>query len=195
MRTWKCAAIAAAFIMAAGCIPVMAGEVSGDVTFRLRLTHTSTNPMSTASETLPTLVQQTITNVAAGVNASNAMNQIWYTSRTLAGSGMDDLDLCGGITDSFGVVVNMAHVRVMAVQTSSTNAGSIGVGGAAANGLTSLLDSTNSYVKIPANGLVLWYCGTATAYSNAAASTDTLRITNMTANPATYSIYLGGTDK
>lgn len=166
----------------------LAGGVTGDVMLRLNLVHTSTNALSTASETLPTVIYDRITN---GVS-SNAMNQIYYTSRTLAANATDSLDLCGGVTDSFGIAATMTHMRLLLIGGGATNAGNIAVGGLAANPISVLFGNTNDWAKVAPGAWLMWYCPTALAYSNTASVADTLMISNTAASVGTYSIYVGG---
>ena len=175
-------------LLATGALAIGA-TVSGQLTVSLSLLHQSTNALSTAKETLPSsFINQTF---ATG-SGSNQINQIWYGSRTIAASGVDNIDIAGGITDSFGTVVSMMHVRFIAISATATNSGDIAVGGPVSNGVTIYFGTTNDTVRIPPAGALLWFCATTSAWSNAVGSADVLQITNRSASIAGYNIYFGG---
>lgn len=169
-------------------VSAWAGNVNGSISLSLGLSHTATNGISAASESLPSLISQAF---STGVT-TNKMNHIYYTENTLAAGASNYLDIVGGLTDSFGQTANFARLRFMAVVANSTNIGDIGVGGPAPNGATRFFGSSNDCVRIPPGGIMFWYCPTANAYSNTAGTADILEMTNFSASVSTYKIYLGG---
>lgn len=168
-----------------------AGSVSGSIRLDLNMTHTATSTLSTAFETLPVLVSDVYTTGSS----TNQLNQVWYGRLTIPTNSWTTLDICGGITDSFGQVATMTRLRFFAVQAFSNNSDCIGVGGPVAAGVTSFLLATNNTVKLWPGETFSLTCPTATALTNVAGVSDVIGFTNFSASVgATCDVYILGSN-
>lgn len=162
-----------------------AGNVSGTATINLGMTHRATN--SAASEPLPRFAQDTW----AGGYTNLQMNQWISKSYVLTTGSFLNVDICGGVTDSFGTVANFKHTRIFAVEAASSNTAALGVFGPAAFGLTAFTATTNDRVLVTPGATFLLYNPQYQAYTNTDGATDVLQITNY-GGMAYFDLHIGG---
>ena len=167
-------------------IASFADTFEGSLVVSPQWTHSKEVGVSTVSETFGLLLRQSHTT---GTNV-NQMTDVVVLSRTLAGSTNETFNLAGGVTNSFGDVVNFREVRFLAVRSSSANNPTIEIGGASENQFASWLGDSSDKVKVAPSGLLLM-----TAPLTGFSSTNgNLQVTNTGTNSASYLLYIGGVE-
>lgn len=134
-------------------------------------------------------------SLADGVAAGQA-NLMWFDSGTLAASANVDLDLAGGLTDSFGNSLTYVKVKALAVTASSGNTNNVIVGGATSNAWATIFgDATDKLVVRPGGGFGISVgSGDLNAYAVTAATGDLLRVANSgSGTSVSYQIAIIGT--
>jgi len=158
---------------------------SGTTLVRPRWVHTKT-AATTATETFGNLYEWTFTSG----HTTNQMDQLWTDQRTLTNAATETLDLAGGITNTFGTVLTMAEVRLIAVGSASANTDTIILGNAASNEFDSWLGGTNQTLIVRPGGFFFLAAPDVTAYT--VSTNGNLKISNGGTNSVTYDIYIGG---
>jgi len=125
----------------------------------------------------------------SGTNA-NQMTDIWERTLTISGSGTNEIDLAGGVTNSFGDVLTFSRISMMAVAASSTNGSYVSVGGSASEAFASWLGDPTDVVTVRPGGLLFVAAPDVTGY--AVGTNSLLRITNQSTNTASVTVTLGG---
>ena len=112
--------------------------------------------------------------------------------RTLGATTGEDLDLAGGVNNSFGTALTFARVKLLCVLADSGNNGLIQVGGAAATQFVNWVAHSSDIVNVRADGMLLLVARDATGYAVTGGTGDLLKIYNSGAAGATYTILVGG---
>lgn len=87
---------------------------------------------------------------------SNTQNRVFADQRTLTATS-ETLDLYGGLTDAFGVVINFVEVRGIYIKNTATAAASVLiVGNGAAPAFAGLVGAAAHTIKVGPSGLFLW---------------------------------------
>lgn len=164
-----------------------AGKVSGRIALGLNMTYTGTNSaIVNPSEVWPRVIDQ-IVKTGTGKNQFNQMRQ---ARTTLSANQSLELDLSGGLTDSFGNTINLTKLKLLCVKVvASTNALSIGVGGAATNQLN-LFNGTNDILNLAVEQTYFMYDPIGITVLDGIS--DLLGITNHTAFSTTFDIFIAG---
>jgi len=130
-----------------------------------------------------------------GTGAGQA-DRLYVKTATLAASATADLDLAGGVTDSFGATMTFAKVGLLYVEAKVGNTNNILLGGAAATQWASWLGDVSDKVVVRPGGFIMLGCGQAdaTRYAVGAGASDLLRVGNSGAGTAvTYTMLIAGT--
>jgi hypothetical protein len=148
----------------------MAETFSGNIKFSLSGTFASDNDLST--------VQQAINyakafNLTSGTGADQA-NMIFMDQRTIGGSA-DDLDLYGGLTNSFGTTINFSVVKGIIVYAASGNSGNVTLGGDGSAVVNWVGDASDTVVVKP-GGLFALVDPSAGGYAVTNSSADVLQV-------------------
>lgn len=154
-------------------------DFSGRLSVSPDWAHSKTSGVSTVQERFSRILDQTHTY---GTNAGQ-MTAVIQLSGTLTNGQTTAVALTTGVTDSFGDTIVFSRLSVLACRASASNLGSIRLGTASTNWLS----STNTVAIIPPGGLVLLTAPDATGYSASA-----LSISNASTNPAAYTLTVGG---
>lgn len=126
--------------------------------------------------------------------AANQADRVFTDDRTLAASTNDDLDLAGGVTNSFGTTITFAKVKAIFVTSKLTNTTDLTIGGAPANGFIGPFGAATHTIKIPpGGGMMIAGPGLAGVGTVTAATADLLRIANGAGAAADYSVVIIGT--
>jgi hypothetical protein len=132
--------------------------------------------------------------LADGTGADQA-DKVWHDSRALAAAANDDFDLNALANTIFGstVTINFAKVKAILIVNLATTAGDdLTVGGAASQEWTAWVGTAGDKVRVPADSCLL-ICNKKTGWTVTGGASDTLRISNVGANPITYRIAVLGT--
>ena len=133
-----------------------------------------------------------VDTLASGTGVDSA-DLLWHDVRTLAGSATEDLDIAGGITDSFGAAVTFARVRGLIISNQTTSAGIIlEVGGAASNEWYAWAGAAGDKAKVGPDGVLYLWNPSAAGVAVTAGSADTLKIANTGGSTVTYQIVIIG---
>lgn len=124
----------------------------------------------------------------------NSQNRVFSDTRSLS-STSETLDLYGGLTDAFGVVINFVEVRGIYIKNTSTVAAATLLVGAGSNpSFAGLFGATGDIIKVPASGVFLWMApldGGGLTVTNTTA--DGLKIDSPSAT-VTYHLLIWGAD-
>jgi hypothetical protein len=163
--------------------------VSGQVIVKFDLQQTNVLDLATATVPISFTKTWTFTDGAG----ANQVDQVWSDTRTLSASATEDLDLAGVLTNSFGVTVSFARVKVLWVAPASGNTNNVQVGGAAAAQFVNWVANSSDIVNVRPNGGFLLVAPDATGYAVTATTADLLKFANSAAGTGvTYDIVIIG---
>ncbi len=124
---------------------------------------------------------------------ANQADTVFTSTRTLAASANESLDLAGSLTDAFGVAANFAEVVAILVVAAAANTNDVVIGGAASNGFITPFGSATDTVKVKPGGFFLIVAPKDPAYAVTATTGDLLKIANSAGGAAvTYDIVIIG---
>ena len=127
--------------------------------------------------------------------ADDQADKVWHDSRTLAAATNDDLDLTALTNSIFGstVTISFAKIKAILIINLATTAGDdLTIGGAAAQEWTAWVGAAGDKARVPADSCLL-ISNKKTGWTVTDGASDTLRITNIGANPVSYKIAVLGT--
>jgi hypothetical protein len=134
------------------------------------------------------------TDLASGIGAGNA-DRIWHDQRSIAASGVDDIDLAGVLTDALGAGVTMARVKAIIIKAADGNTNNLIVGNTTSNGFISWVGAATHTVTVRPGATLALIAGSgdATAYAVTAGTADLLRVANSSSGtPVTYDVIVIG---
>ena len=130
--------------------------------------------------------------LTTGTSAGQA-NIVFTSTRTLAASANETLDLICSLTDAFGQTVNAVKIVALYVRAAAANTNQVVVGGAASNGFVAPFGSATDAVKLPP-GASLNLINDA-GWTAVAGTGDLLKIANGgSGTPVTYDIAIVARD-
>lgn len=142
------------------------------------------------------LTKSYVASYANGAGANQAQ-AIYSGSRTIAGSGTDNLDLSGLLTDALGNVVSLTGVKEIII--ANTGASQIRVGKKITNGFAGPFDQTAGSLGVlvevaqgTSPGMLRLSSASAAGWAVVGATGDLLSIENMSATGATYDVIIIG---
>ena len=163
-------------------------SVNGQVRFVLGLEHTGADEATEPYEKLPSINYDFTDGTG-----EDQMDMLYVDQRTLAASATEDLDLAGGVTDSFGNTLTFTDVRMICVKASADNTNDVVVGGAASNAFVNWVADATDKINVKPGGTLLLVSPNDPSYAVTAGTGDLLRIGNGGAGTSvTYDIYIGG---
>lgn len=115
--------------------------------------------------------------LASGVGAG-AADLLFSDTRTLAASGVEDLDLSGVLVDALGSTLAFARIKGIVIAASAGNTNNVVVGGAASNGFVNWVADATDKINVRPGGVLALFAPDATAYAVTAATGDLLHIAN-----------------
>ena len=175
-------------VLACAAVESYAESFSGNLLVRPDWTHKKV-AATVASETFSSLFSWAHTSGTS----TNQMNQLWVSRRTLASNAVETINIAGGITNSFGTVLTVAELRLLAISANSTNTGTITIGGAAANTFATWAGDTSDKIIVRPGGFLMMVAPDATAY--AVSTNGNLMVSNNATATVSYDIYVGGSDQ
>lgn len=120
--------------------------------------------------------------------ASGQADIVWTDERTVAGSGNDDIDLAGVLTDAFGATITAAEMVGIIIVADSTNANALNVG-AGSNPWFAMFMATGDGIKVFPNGVFVNFGSDASGLGAVVAGTgDILRVANPGGASCKYKI-------
>lgn len=126
---------------------------------------------------------------------ADQINQAWHDRRTIAASSSEELDLAGGLTNSFGATVTFAKVKLIIVVASDGNTNSVVIGGASSNAFLGPFGDATDTIRIGPNGLFVACSPDSNGYAVTAGTGDKLKIANSSSGTeVTYDIYIFGVE-
>jgi hypothetical protein len=166
----------------------MAQTFSGNIKFALAGTFNGDNDLSAVTQAFNYAKNYNITN---GTGADQA-NMIWADQRTIAASSTDDLDLYGGLTNSFGTTINFTSIKGIIVVAASTNTNDVIIGGDS-NALVQWVGAANDTVVVKPGGMFALVNPSANGYAVTDSTGDILQIANSSSGSSVvYDIILLG---
>lgn len=154
-----------------------------NVSYSLSVTGTLNNLLDLAVNANAALSFARSGSMSNGTGASQA-DKIFLDSRSIAASGVDDLDLNGAaLQDPLNANLALLRIKLIAVSAYPTNVNNLLLGAAAANPVSTILGATG-VLTIRPGGLLLLTAPDATGYAVTAATADILRFANSGAGTA-----------
>ncbi len=164
--------------------------LTGEVIFKVNGTYTSSKDLSTVTD--PFALSNNIA-ISSGTGANQA-DLLFHDQRTIAASSNEDLDLAGGLTDSFGATLTFVKIKTIYVSAASANTNSVVVGGAASNQFINWVGDATDKINILPGGAFMICAPSAAGYAVTAGSGDLLRVANSSSGTTvTYNIVVEGT--
>lgn len=155
---------------------------------KLSGTQTGTNDLTTPTETY---ALSTSVDYTSGTG-TNQMTKVWQDTRTITASNTENLDLAGGLTDSFGNVLTFTAIKYIRVTALSTNTNNVVLGGAAANTFVGMFDDATDKIRVKPGGRFVWEAP-GTGATVTAGTGDILLVANSGAGTSVvYDIVIGG---
>ncbi len=149
-----------------------------------------TRAIDLGEATFPIGISQNL-NFLDGTGAGQ-VDRMFSDQRSLAASATEDLDLAGSLTDSFGLAVTFARVKLILVRAAAANTNNVNVSRAAANGVPLFLAAGDGFPVHP-GGAFMWVAPGATGVPVTAGTADLLTFTNGGAGTAvTYDVVILG---
>ena len=119
-----------------------------------------------------------------GVGANQA-NQVFSSSRNLAASATENLDLSGAMANALGVVVVLIKVKALLIRARATNTNDVVVGAAATNGFwAGMFGTATDSIRIHPGGMFLITAPDVNGIPVTASTADLLKVTNGSAGTA-----------
>ena len=173
----------------------MAKTLNTDVNFRIIWEYVNTPSSGTDAPSIKdNNTMQLIGELTNGSGDKDVANLLYHGIRTVAGGADDDLDLYGGLTDSFGATLNFGIVRGIFIHNRNTSDdvdGILTIGGGS-NAFASWLGASGDLVKLAAGGFFVNLNPTAAGFAVTSGTGDILRITNTGAASIEYQISIIG---
>lgn len=151
----------------------------------LRWTYTSPLDLSTPKET-PSL---DYSDELASGTAIDQANTIWSDTRTLSATS-ENLDLYGGLTNSFGTTINFTLIKGIFIKNKATTAGYTLLVGGDSNSVP-VFSATNDIIKIGPDGILLLHNPSLAGYAVTNSTGDKLKV-DSGANNITYDVIIWG---
>ncbi len=113
-------------------------------------------------------------------SGANQIETLWHDSRSCADGGTDDLDVLGNVIQNvFGEDLDFAALK--AILVTNTHATSVlGILGAAANGIDTILDVSTTKLLVRPGGTSVLFAPDAAGYVITAATADIFGISDET---------------
>ena len=165
--------------------------ITGTIQDQIQLTHTSSQDLSTPTETAINPSDWFNWAVTNGTGLDQ-MDLIWHDQRTLGATTSENIDLAGSLVDSFGTTLTFARVKLIYVFSAVANGGLIQVGGAGSNTFVNWVANATDIINIRNGGAMMLTAPDATGYAVTAGTGDILQINNTDGSSATYNIVIGG---
>ncbi len=111
-------------------------------------------------------------------NSADQADELYHQTRTIPGSGIDDVDISGGLVDALGgTFAPTAEIVAMMIEAHEGNTLPVTVGGSPSNPWTAWFAASNDVEQVPAGGVAI-HVAPNTGLANITAGTaDILRIT------------------
>lgn len=115
-----------------------------DINFALRVSG-DYNGVNDLMSPRAEIVQDWSLQLANGTGA-NQFDRMYSDNVTIGPSSNLDLDLRGGLTDPFGVTLNIVELRAIFIRSRSTNLNNLGIGGTVTNQLTGIFTDVSDQI-------------------------------------------------
>lgn len=159
--------------------------LTGTVSLKFNGTYSDTADLGTLSHSFAELFSNTFTS---GTGA-NQVNSMFADNRSI--SGNDDLDLAGGLTDSFGNTVTFTSVKAILIRATSTNTDNLVLGAEGTNPFSTPFNDATDAIIIPPGGLFCLTNPAANGFVVTAGTGDILRVAPTSGTQAYDIIILG----
>lgn len=126
--------------------------------------------------------------------AANQASQMWHDQRTLGASATEDLDLFGTLVNAFGVTMNFAKVKAIAIKAAAANTNNVNVTRPAANGVPIFLAASDGIALTPGAWFIMVFPNLA-GVAVTTGTGDLITITNSAGSTTvTYDVVIIGCD-
>lgn len=162
--------------------------MTSKIVTQLQSALTSALDLQTVSTTLDKI---TSTSLSDGTGQNQA-NMHFSDTRSLAGSGTENLDLAGGLTNAFGVAITFAKIKAIYVKCAAANDGAIEFGEGIANAFVGPFQASSVGVAVAPGGELL-LTAPKDGWTVTAGTGDLLKAQNLGSATNSYDIVLIGT--
>ena len=168
-------------------------SLAGTLTAIIDLQHKSENAVITSpTEKVIAGTSYLSWALTDGVGANEA-DLVYSAQRTLGAGVSEEIDLYGGLDDSFGNTLNFARIKGFYIKPKADNGDTITVGNASANGWPGFFGALTHTIVLPAGSVIMILAPDATGWPVTNASADKLKVVNNDGGAAAiYDIVLIG---
>lgn len=174
-------------------VPITAAQAAAGVTADINLNVVGRySGAPTIGSTSADIALRNLFQLTPGTTTGKA-DKLFASSRTLAASATEDLDLAGVLTDPLGTTLTFVKVKAIYVKAAAANTNSVIVGGAASATFVGPFADATDKITIPPGGAVLLVHPGA-GWTVTATTADLLKVANSSSGTSvTYEIVLIGT--
>jgi hypothetical protein len=151
--------------------------MANDINFALRIAgdYNGSNDLGSARFEL---AQDWSLSMSNGTG-TNQYDRMYSDTVSIAASTSLDLDLRGGLTDPFGVTLNMVELRAIFIRSRLANLNNLGIGGTVANQLTGIFSDASDRLDLRPGEVFFKGIFPDGAVTLTAGTADLLRLTNL----------------
>lgn len=160
-------------------------SLTGTVSLKFNGTYSSAADLGTLTHAFSELYSNALTS-GTGANQANA---IFSDNRSI--SGNDDLDLAGGLSDSFGTTLTFTSVKAIIVRAAAANTANITMGAEGINPFSSIFADATDALILPPGGLFVLTNPAADGFTVTAGTGDILRFAPASGTQAYDLIIIG----
>jgi len=124
-------------------------------------------------------------------NGANQANKVFSDTRTLASNTSENLDLVGGLTDSFGASIALSKIKAIIIVADPANTTTLTVGNVA-NGIVAPFGAATQSISVPPGGMFMVANPGAAGFAVTDATADLLKIANAAGGSANYDVVIIG---
>lgn len=166
----------------------MAASFNGSISVVVNGTLTSDIDSGGATHKVNNTYKTTFTNGTAADQA----NMMFSDDRQISGSGSDDLDLAGSLTDAFGTTITFTSIKAIIIKADADNGNNLSIGGDATAPFSTLFADGSDELILAPGGTLCLVNPNANGYAVTATTADILEITNADSSAANYEITIIG---
>lgn len=160
-------------------------ELTGTISVKYKGAYSDSPDIGILSHAFAELFSNTLTN---GTGANQA-NTIFSDNRSI--SGNDDIDLAGGLTDSFGNTLTYTSVKAIIIKAADANSANIIMGAEGANPFATIFNDATDAILIPPGGMFVLTNPAADGFAVTAGTGDILRFAPASGTQAFDLIIIG----
>jgi hypothetical protein len=162
---------------------------TGSIKFALAGMFSGDNDLSSVSQAFNYTQNYNLTN-GTGIDQAN---MIWADQRTISASGVDNLDLYGGLSNAFGSTINFTSIKGIIIVAASTNTNDVLIGGDDSAAFVGWVGASTDTIVVKPGGMFALVNPASNGYTVTNTTADVLQIANSSSGSSVvYDIILLG---